>query len=190
MSETLDLSINHYSIINPLIKWRILGLKELMKESEYKKSYNGFCQLIVSLEKRKILSSFLTANPIKKFIYLNSNFSKSIKSNSSEQDTNTLIHDAITSNITKSFMTLNTFYDCELSHDYIDHQNWNYSDVLDPDATLFGKKRNYNFKIALEIELTQKSKTRIFEKFNSYVKSEYFDSVLYFFQQRICLQVL
>ena len=76
------------------------------------------------------------------------------------------------------------FHNCELPHEYIGKINWNYANILEPDGILFGENKGLSFKIAIEVELSRKSKDRIIEKINTYIKSEFFDSVIFIFDKR------
>ncbi len=53
---------------------------------------------------------------------------------------------------------------------------------LEPDAYLGVNHNEKVSKVAIEVELTQKSSERIYEKFNQYKDSSYFDYVVYFFK--------
>ena len=59
---------------------------------------------------------------------------------------------------------------------------------LEPDAFLGVMHNDKVFKVAIEIELTQKSSERVYEKFNQYKDSSYFDYVIYFFRDKSILE--
>lgn len=61
------------------------------------------------------------------------------------------------------------------------------SSAIEPDAYLGVSHNGNTSNIAIEIELTQKSSDRVYDKFNQYKASSYFDYVIYFFKDRSIL---
>lgn len=46
---------------------------------------------------------------------------------------------------------------------------------------MFGEKSDVKFKVAIELELTRKSKMKYLEKIGQYLRSQYYDFVVYYF---------
>lgn len=179
-------SVHHYQkYLNPLIKWKILDTKSLQKLSNYKGSFVSFCEMIRNLKEKGLICWEPLIHKRKRVVYLTRDAQKEILPHAPYfVDEGIIFHDAIATNIVRSFLGKKYFHRCELSHEHIGNKKWNYATILEPDAILFGENKGLTFKIAIEVELTQKSKDRITEKFNTYIKSEFFDSVIYIFNER------
>ena len=175
----------YQKFLNPLLKWKILDTKSLMEMSNYQGSYISFCEMLRNLKSKDLVHWEPLLYNKKRIIYLTHAAQKELLPGSPYFiDSEIMFHDAIVSNTARSFLGKDYFYDCELPHEYYGKNNWNYADVLDPDGILYGKNKNYFFKIALEVELTRKSKERIERKIKDYIRSEFFDSVIYVFNKK------
>jgi hypothetical protein len=182
----LSASVYHYQeYLKPLVKWKILDTNSLQSLTKYKGSYVSFCKMMKNLQDHNLICWETIIHRRKRVIYLTREAQKAILPNDPYFiDDRIIFHDAIVSNIVRSLLGKKYFHDCELPHEYIGKNNWNYANILEPDAILFGNNKGLSFKIAIEVELTQKSKDRITEKINTYIKSEFFDSVIYIFDKR------
>lgn len=182
----LSASVYHYQqFLNPLVKWKILDTKSLQELSDYRGSFISWCEMIRNLKQKGLICWEPLIHKRKRVIYLTRDAQKEMLPHDPYFiDDRIIFHDAIVANIVRSLLEKKYFHDCELSHEYIGKNNWNYANILEPDAILFGENKGLTFKIAIEVELTQKSKDRITEKINTYIKSEFFDSVIYIFHKR------
>jgi hypothetical protein len=153
--------------------------------SNYQGSYVNFCKMVRNLRKRGLVCWEPLLNRKERVVYLTINALKEILPlNPYFIDDRIIYHDAIVSNIVRSLLEKKYFHSSELSHEYFGKNKWNYANILEPDAIIFGENKGFSFKIAIEVELTQKSKDRIIEKFDTYIKSEFFNSVIYIFHKR------
>lgn len=182
----LSASVYHYQeYLKPLLKWKILDTNSLQGLTDYKGSYVSFCKMMNHLQNQNLICWQTIIHRRKRVIYLTREAQKEILPNDPYFiDDRIIFHDAIVSNIVRSLLGKKYFHNCELPHEYLGKKNWNYANILEPDAILFGQNKGLSFKIAIEVELTQKSKDRITEKINTYIKSEFFDSVIYIFDKR------
>ena len=178
--------VYHYQeFLNPLIKWKILDTDSLQRLSDYQGSYVNFCKVIRKLKMKNLVCWEPLIHRKKRVVYLTREAQKEITPHAPYLiDDRIIFHDAIVSNIARSFLEKKYFYDSELSHEHIGNKKWNYAYILEPDAILFGENKKAHFKVAIEVELTQKSKDRIAEKINSYSRSEFFNSAFYIFHKR------
>jgi hypothetical protein len=169
----------HQEILYPLSRWKILSLKELQAKSEFTGSKESFYKIIRRLEKALLIDSFIDSWSKEKHVYLEKlglEFLGIEKKQYFNRDQR--FHDALVVKIMRDLRQFNfskeTYLDFELrelltSYDHI------------PDASLTGIKEGKEFKMAIELELNQKSKDRIIKGFNYYINSKLFNNVLFVF---------
>jgi len=68
-----------------------------------------------------------------------------------------------------------------LEHEVKGRSQFRLKDQLIPDGLIETNQKDKEFNIALELEITRKSKKRITEKFERYINDTKFDSVFWFF---------
>jgi hypothetical protein len=176
----------HLLYITPLKKWRILSLQELLVKSGYESTYKGFCKLIRRLEKRNLINSFVDPFSRRKYLFLTKEGDSYIggEENPPSIINETLIHDSKVVEIVLELLKLDSFNRFELEHELKEPNTFASKHRTLPDALLYGEKDNKKFNLAIELELTQKTKSRYLEKVGQYLYSTYYDFVLYFFQSR------
>ena len=52
---------SYFDILNPLLKWRILSVRELKNQSDYRGSQSAFYKIISKLEKNNLIDSFMNS---------------------------------------------------------------------------------------------------------------------------------
>lgn len=168
----------HLNYLEPLKKWKVLDLKNLMYESDYLSSYKSFSKIILNLEKREVLDSLYDPYTAKKYIFLTKKGAEYLgEKDPSKFPVNTFVHDSKVVDIVREFLRLDFCNDFEIPKDQ--------QQYLVPDATLIRLvPKQPMIKIAFELELTQKSRSRFLEKMANYAQTSYFDCVLYFFQNK------
>jgi hypothetical protein len=176
----------HLSYLRPLLKWRIMDVKSLMKESELEPNYHGFYRIIRELESKKVLEGFRDPYSRKKYVYLSSRGESalSLKENPTSVSENSLIHDLKVSEICRLFLQNGWIKEALLEHEINDKRAFLSTSKVNPDALFEGERKGKKFKIAFELELTRKSKQRIIQKALHYGESDYYDYVLYMFSQK------
>lgn len=181
----LSAMVYHYQeLLNPLIKWKILDTESLRVLSGYRGRYDSFCEMLRGLKAKGLIhwESFLHRQP--KIVYLTKEVHEEIFPKSSYSlEGRTVFHETIVSIVARSLLQTKYFDDCEFSRNFSTRRE-RHSYILEPDAVLFRKHKNCHLKIALELELTQNSKERIAEKFDSYIRSEDYHCATYVLNQR------
>lgn len=172
---------SYMEIIQPLLKWRILPLDKIVEEISYLGKKSNFYKKVSKLEKAGLLGSFINPATKKKEIYLLEKGYKSLgERNLAPITLDNLVHESVTSEIAFSMAKSPLIRAVTLEHDIINQ----YPEMqYRPDAILEGET-NSTFLLALECELTQKSKKRVKEKYDFYNQSSYFHNVLYVFSVR------
>ena len=179
----LEESLLSYSdIVSELIKRKITTLRDLYEASSKNINYKSFTKRISRLEKRGVLKSYRSSISREKFLYLHPD-ACSVIGISQSVDRDKIYHDALASKISRHFESQDFVNSVELEHEYIDSMNWDYPDVLDPDVILHCEHKNQKFIMGCELELHQKSRKRLYEKFEHYSKSKYFNYSLYIFNR-------
>ncbi len=172
--------------LEPLKIWRILDLRSLMKESKYEATYKGFCKLLLRLEKKKVIGSFREPFSGKKYLYLTKEGNDFLGGSENPPSISraTLIHDAKVVELVLEFMRLESIYGFELEHQIRDMKSFGTTYQICPDAVMLGQKGKTKFKLAIELELTRKTKEKYLSKMGQYLSSSYYDFVVYYFQSR------
>lgn len=176
----------HLSYLRPLLKWRIMDVRSLMKESEIESHYHNFYRIIRLLESKKVLEGFRDPYSGKKYVYLSSRGESalSLKENPTSVSTNSLVHDLKVSEIGRTFLNDGWVNEVMLEHEITDKRVFLSTAKVNPDALFEGERKGKKFRIAFELELTRKSKQRIVQKALYYSESDYYDYILYMFSQK------
>jgi hypothetical protein len=179
MINTHAMSPLHYSIIQPLLKWKILSLDDLQKAVRCPGTRSNLYKKIDKLEESHFIGSFIDPFTKKKFIYLRD---EGMKFFGEDQMTpinkENIYHDSISSEFAYQFegypFVKKVMMEDEIIKAFplIGHR---------PDALIEGEHKKNEFRMAFEMELSIKSKKRILETFNFYNESQYFNNVLYIF---------
>jgi predicted transcriptional regulator len=170
--------IDHYrTILEETGRWKAVGVKDLYENLKLNLSYSLFCRKIRRLEKENMLRCF-TGMRRRKYITLTKEGESFIPYNAqydiSEAEVN---HDLITSTVLSSLNKLSNFSGGHVVH----HDNFFKSQA---DGLIYARKKGVEYSIAIEVELTQKSKVRILEKFRNYKDSEAYNYVIFIFNKR------
>jgi DNA-binding MarR family transcriptional regulator len=190
MNQEFPASIVQINYLFPLKKWRILDLKTLLDKSLYHHSYEAFTKMLQRLEKKKMIESFIDPFTKNKFVYLTKEGDSYLggTDNSPMLSTNSLIHDSRVVKLVLELLNLSYFTGSELEHENKQRGSFNNRTGNIPDAVLLGKKDEQKFRVALELELTRKTKTRYLAKAGQYLNTTYYDFVIYFFQSKSLLE--
>ncbi|MEE2670296.1 MAG: hypothetical protein VYA54_01200 [Bdellovibrionota bacterium] len=167
---------SYFELLMPLKKWRILSVKDLKEQSGHNGSRSSFYKVITKLESYLLIDSFINSWSNEKFIYLMPN---AIKVLGEEKvlpvNRDQRFHDAIVTKIALNFKDYNFVKDI-----YLDQEIGRNFPLIkkNPDILIVGQIKK-DFKLAVEIELTQKNKSRVQEIFRSYSKSIAVNNIIY-----------
>lgn len=177
---TVDFYLEQYDpILKQVLKWRALPLPLLKELSDYQGLDSSFRKVIQKLEKVALLRS----RPFKgksKLVYLGPELIKSSPGRVIPLYDESLIHEAVVTMVSNRFLQWGVFKEVILAHEVIT-SSFGFGIRRLPDAILEGKIGDESFKLALEIELTQKAKTRIKNKIEDYLSNKVFDYIFYIF---------
>ncbi len=186
MKEVIHINQAHLNYVSSLLKWRILDVENLRKENIYVPQKDNFYRIIRDLEKKKILEGFREPFSKKKYVYL-SPFGErqfALRENPTSISEGTILHDLRVTEIARSFLDYGWIAEAELEHEVHDKRNFRTSYKIIPDALFHGVNKGKGYKMALELELSQKNNQRILEKGKQYAASSYFNYVLYLFVRK------
>lgn len=159
-------------IINLLGQWKILNINELNIKMNNLIKYSNLTKKIRFLENLGIIKSVNIGKNIKHIYLSNKGLQYTPFDNSYEISEDNLNHDLTVSNTLKTLLKYKCFKNGKMFHQIT-------QDEIYPDAMLEGIKDEMSYKLALEIELTQKSQQRVKEKFIKYSNSKFFDYALF-----------
>lgn len=182
MEQLLSIRPAHLEAINPLLKWRILDQKTLWEESSKTMGYRGFQKILARLEGVKILESKIIPYIKRKYVYLSPVGEKIMNEGGRPLGINkeNFFHDARLADLMRELIKIPTFSNFLFEHEIIDKSFLRNVRHI-PDALLIGRKKNVEFKLAVELEVTRKSFSRIEEKVRFYLDEGEYDYVVYFF---------
>lgn len=167
----------YFDFLLPLKTWRILSVSDLKRLSGHTGSQSAFYKIITKFEKNKIVESFQNVWSNEKFIYLLPHGLKLLGDERAILPINLdqRFHDAIVTKVALNLSIIPKF-----SEIYLDHNIPKSFPLMEktPDILVTGTHPQ-PFRIAIEIELTQKSKTRLIEIFKSYSASKVINNVIY-----------
>jgi hypothetical protein len=168
---------SYFELLNPLKKWRILNIKALREESQYSGSNSAFYKIISKLEKNMLIDSFINSWSNEKFVYL---LPTGIKALGEEKvklaiNRDLRFHDSIASKVARLFKSYEF-----VSSVYLDQEIATNFPLLErtPDVLAEGHISKA-FRLAIEVELTQKSQTRVKEIFRTYSDSKVVNNIIY-----------
>jgi len=185
-----EVDMFHYEVLTPeyidlifvLTKWKILRISDLYKLTEFKGTMTCFYKRIAKLEKHNLIESFIYPFTGEKFVYLSKNGSKVLDfENQIPIHSENRFHDA---QLTKCLFELTRHeFVAEI---YLDHEIKKKLPLIKhtPDALIKGFTLKQEFNIAIELELTQKSRDRVVDIFRFFDSSNIFNNILYLFNRK------
>jgi hypothetical protein len=186
MSETVFINGLHLNYLGPLVKWRILDLQTMLGQCNYSGSAKAFRKLIVGLERKNLIKSYIDPQSKKKYVHLTDvgesylGVSEGRPSVSRE----TFFHDCKVSEICRELLSFNTVKEIQLEHELVDRSSFHLQYKVCPDALITGEKKGVKFKVAFELELTRKTQAKYVAKAKQYFESTVFDYAFYFFASK------
>ena len=168
------LSHRELDIIFFLSEWRAISLQCLYDNFSHTGSYSNFSRIIQKLVEQNFIKYILQEQRGRnKFITLDE---KGYDYTDATKDLNASYykHDITATTVVLSLSKIPPFFS-SIPPGYSDYS-------LNPDGILLGHDDGSEFRVAVEIELSAKSKSRISEKTKSYIRDKDFKKVLYIFR--------
>ncbi len=170
--------IIRFNILNEIKRWKVVDAKSLITFTNYRGREENLRQILYRLEKQGFIKSIHTIWGKQKIYTLDRNGYALLgitKINESCLNNETLGHNALCTQVVSDLLNLPTIHGASAESELKAE-----SGVL-PDASFFGEKNGVPFKLALEVELTKKSRSRILEKLKFYSTIQLYGFVLYIF---------
>ena len=171
------MNLRELSILQEIYRWKVVDMESLHHFLEFPGKEKKLWQILYRLEKRSYLKTTPTFWNNRKVYYLDSLGLEilGMKNVNYHINLETITHDALVPMAVKSLLKLNSLNSYKTEYELV-------GDIsIVPDAVLYGEKKGSTYSVALEIELTQKSKSRFSEKLNGYIRAKAFHYVLYLF---------
>ncbi len=163
---------SYIDILSEISRWKIIPMRGLYERKNFNISYQMFCRKIKKLESEGLVRSIL-GNKRKKFITLTSKGSAvcpyGINFDESEDSLN---HDLIATNVVTKLIEYKNFKTGQV-------QCFGRGLDVEPDGLIFGQKNGKEYSLAIEVELHQKSKSRLYDKVIKYSNCVHYSYVLY-----------
>jgi hypothetical protein len=176
---SFESSITNTELLDYLCEWKAQYSEIVYDEVYSSRSKDSYWRMLRKLEDIGLIKNLRVGKPPRKILYLSKEASKELYPEFNlEIDEVRIYHEAKVSLYSRFLMNLLKCQSYLFSHQ--NRLNKFEPVSTDPDCVLktFSKKN-----IALEVELTQKSRPRIYKKFDSYMNSE-FDYFIYFFNNK------
>lgn len=180
MKEKINLPINtiHLEFFRCLLKLKLISLSSFRRIINYPSHKSVLEKIVRRFEVLGIIKSFTNPYSRKKYIYL-TNLGYQLFEHQGERfkfNPETALHDAMVIELVSALETHVSFYETLITV---------HSDKkLNPDAVLIKRLGNSLSALAIELEITQKSKVRIAEKIRNYLSNQQYHHVVYVFTNR------
>ncbi|HAZ13906.1 MAG: hypothetical protein A2X86_13015 [Bdellovibrionales bacterium GWA2_49_15] len=173
----------HLSYILPLKNWRILDLQSIFELSKFPGNFKAFKRIILNLESKNVIKSFQDPYSKRKYLHLTQDGETHVGAKEGQISVadETRLHDCKAIEICKAMLKLQTVKNIELEHQLANRSNFKTTYRVCPDALIYGERKGSKFKMAFELELTQKTKAKYIPKIDQYLESSAYDYALYFF---------
>ena len=149
-----------------------MDMKSLSELSSYELKYFNLLKKVRTLETHGLVKGVLLGRKNKHIYLTNKGLRYTGHDHTYEICDENITHDLVVGRVLKELIKSPQFIDGKMFHE-IPVEN------IFPDAEVKGVKDNQTYKLALEIELTQKSESRVKEKYRRYGREKVFNYVLY-----------
>jgi hypothetical protein len=154
-------------IINIVGQWKVVDMKSLSEMCNYDIGYHNLLKKVRILETHGLIKGVLLGRKNKHIYLTNKGLKYTGHDYTYEICDENLTHDLIVSRVLKTLLTHKSFVDGRMFHQIA-------VDKIFPDAEASACKNGELYKLALEIELTQKEQSRVKEKYRRYTSGSIF----------------
>lgn len=181
MNKLYNLSPLHHELIAPLKRWKILKLDDIQQISGVLEKTSNFYKKIKHLECHRLLEGTIEPYTHSKYVYFTQNGIEHYGLPKNHIITSaTINHDSLVSDILIQNQRSLAFKDALTEIDLMEHYPMmNHR----PDGAFKGHHKK-DFLMAVELEISMKSKNRVEEIFLFYSSSGLFNNVLYIFSSK------
>jgi len=171
--QTLLLA-NDLDILNEVGRWKITNLQNLHQRVAPNMTFSPFARRIKKLERLGLVKSFNLIDRKRKYLGLTDNGARiSCFKNVYDEKSDQVNHDLITAHVLKELLELEDIIGGSVYHEQ--------GLSVAPDATAYIRRAGKSLCMAIEVELTQKSKRRFMHKFERYGEGQDFHFAFYVF---------
>ena len=167
----------YVDILNHIAQWRILDCKTLFDMLSDKLTYNNFLKKLRKLETACLIKSAFVGNQTKHIFLTNKGVKWSGLALGHELTDACVMHDLTMGVVLRAMIATGKFTDCTIFYE-------GYSKHYNPDAKIFWLSNDKSVELDIEVELTQKSRSRISGKFYNGTDSYSSKYCIYFTNKR------
>ena len=162
-------------ILNAINRWKILDTASIAEEISYRGHVQNLRKQLRKMENYELLASKKIPGIQKKYYYVPYNQQKFLDSSSGPLKIENFNHDLLLSQILRELRKYERVIDAKIEEE---HE----AIGLHPDGEINYKSIKGNKKrVAIELELTRKQKSRYRKKFDDYNNSSEYDLIIYIF---------
>lgn len=181
----LSITPFHLELIRPLVKWKILSIKELFEDSGHVGSYKNYQKIISRLEKAHVLKGHKDVWTKTKRMHL-TRLGNELVNNSRWMphviNEGSFFHDSRVTLYLRYLAGQLKMNSVELEQECMKIKTFEDMQRIRPDAEFcICNSYNKQQRFLLEVELTQKSKERLIEKFEYYLRIPDYQFILFVF---------
>ena len=169
-------SQENIKILNEVGRWKAISLRGLFQSLGARGDYSCLSRRVKRLEGYGLLNGFFESRHGKYLTLTDKGAELSIYPSFYRDAQESVNHDLICSNAILKMLGFKLF-DFGSAIDYMDSQ-------IGPDGVIHAQRYGEKYVLAIEIELHQKSKRRVVDKFSKYLQEPAFDHVLYITSKR------
>lgn len=170
---------NYQTILSHIAKWRVIPINNLRDLSDYQGCKQSFYRVVRRLEEKGLVRTIII-NGRTKVVTLSSELSKIPYYQNAILHDDSVPHEALVSIICNEMLAWEMFETVSLPHEI---QDASYDSGISrlPDAVIKGANKDKSFIMALEVEISRKSKERVQNKIEDYINNTVFDYIFYLF---------
>ncbi|MBT3236872.1 MAG: hypothetical protein HN353_13035 [Bdellovibrionales bacterium] len=155
-------------IINIVGQWKIVDIKGLEEMCSYEVSYFNLLKKVRTLESHGLIKGVLLGQKNKHIYLTNKGLQYTGNHYGHEICNENLTHDLVTARVLKELLKFDGFNEGRMFHQVP-------IEKIYPDAEITGSKSGEDYRLAIEVELTQKSERRVKEKYRRYSRESVFN---------------
>jgi hypothetical protein len=187
--KELVISEKKLEVLEPIGRWNFLTLEDIREVSSYKGNINSLRKMLSRCEREGLSKGFISKFSGLKYYYLSKNaYHAIVGSNTYGIQEDIKHHDSVVSMIAYKLSKFPSVTSTLIKSQDIDLNKTIFSDGIDVDAIANLSIGGDYYVVALEIELTQKSRERIISKFDLYHRYQRYGTVIYFFSSKMLLR--
>ena len=164
-------------ILNKVGEWKVIECHDLYKYFQHLISYQTLMKKILKLESDGLIKGTYLGNKNKHVYLTDLGIKFTVFDKTYEPSPEELAHDLQVGRIVQELLSYSKIREATMYHQIQDN-------YINPDATVLMENDDETYNVAIELELTQKSQSRVKAKFNRYGVSADYDYCIFLSHKR------